>query len=188
MLKRTANQSEVCQYYAFYFDIASPQTHPELWKKLRTEFGPDRKKTKAYPDVHIANAFVGNYLRIELLSRYGDCLQLKNEVSDYFLYMARQTGTLWEKVDADASCNHGFASHIAHCLYRDVLGVAIDPVGKIVKVTLRDVGVSSCSGILPTPDGSIKVSWKHHGDRIICETTVPEGYQCVKKNLTDKKF
>ena len=41
-LRVTRNRSEVCQYFAFYFDAASPATHQELWRRLREQFGPKR--------------------------------------------------------------------------------------------------------------------------------------------------
>ena len=91
---------------------------------LVKEFGPQRKQTKAFPEVHPANAFIGNVLRLELLSRYGLCQQLLDESLAYQLYMADRTGTLWENDGAYASCDHGFASHGGvHVLYRDVLGL-----------------------------------------------------------------
>ena len=104
-------------------ELFRPETHAELWKALREKFGPDRKETKAFPDVHMANSFIGNMLRMELLSRGGRGQQILDESIAYLLYMAERTGTLWENVGAYASCNHGFASHIVHTLYRDVLGL-----------------------------------------------------------------
>lgn len=111
-LKLTQNTTEVCQYYAFYFKIANPQTHERLWKTLVSDFGPKRKQCNPYPDVYFANAFIGNYLRFELLSRYGFTQQILDESTDYLFYMAERTGTLWENDGVSASCNHGFASHI----------------------------------------------------------------------------
>ena len=32
----------------------------------------------------------------------------------WYTYMADTTGTLWELVASQASCNHGFASHVIH--------------------------------------------------------------------------
>ena len=49
---------------------------PELWQRLVKDFGPQRKQTKAFPEIHPANAFIGNMLRLELLSRYGPCQQI----------------------------------------------------------------------------------------------------------------
>ena len=45
---KTGHTTETCQYYAFYFGIASPETHPVLWEKLCTQFGPRRDKEKIY--------------------------------------------------------------------------------------------------------------------------------------------
>ena len=130
-LEVTRNRSEVCQYFAFFFGVASPKTHGQLWKRLRDQFGPDRKETKAFPEVHMANSFIGNMLRMELLSRAGRGQQILDESVAYLLYMAERTGTLWENVGPSASCDHGFASHIVHTLYRDILGVyQIDPPAK----------------------------------------------------------
>ena len=135
-LKVTDQITEVCQYYAFFFNVATPESHPALWKKLTEEFGPNRDTETTYPHVAIANAFIGNYLRVDILSRYGLQEQLISEIEEYFFYMAERTGTLWENVHSQASCNHGFASYIAHVLYRDVLGISnIDYLDN--KVTIR---------------------------------------------------
>jgi len=176
-LQVTRNRSEVCQYFAFFFDVATPQTHKDLWEKLVRQFGPQRKNTKAFPEVHPANAFVGNYLRLELLSRYGYPAQIKRELVDFYLYMADQTGTLWENVGASASCNHGFASHVAHSFYRDILGVRqVDTQNKVVRLTITDVGLDWCSGAIATPDGLVDVRWEKENGKITHRVSVPTGY------------
>ena len=38
----THNRTETCQYYAFFFGVATPETYPHLFKTLRDEFGPKR--------------------------------------------------------------------------------------------------------------------------------------------------
>lgn len=176
-LEVTRNRTEVCQYFAFFFDVATPQTHAKLWDRLVHEFGPQRKTTKAFPEVHPANAFVGNYLRFELLSRYGHPAQIKKELSDYYLYMADRTGTLWENVGAEASCNHGFASHVAHSFYRDLLGVRkIDAQARTVRLQVADVGLDWCQGRLLTPDGPVVVRWWKDKGRTLCHVDLPAGY------------
>jgi len=112
----TGECTETCQYYAFFTGVATPQTHPDLWRTLTTDFGPHC--TTAYPHVHPANAFIGNYLRLMLLAQEGYKEQLLTEIEGYFHYMAQRTGTLWEHVGPTASCNHGFASYVA-CLLLD---------------------------------------------------------------------
>jgi alpha-L-rhamnosidase len=188
-LEVTDNRTEVCQYFAFFFDVANPGTHGKLWDTLRQQFGPARAGTKAYPQVHPANSFVGNYLRLELLSRFGYSRQVKDELIDFFLYMAERTGTLWEHTRTSASCNHGFASHVAHCLYRDVLGVRrVDTQNKIVELRFSDVELEWCEGRIPTPDGPIKVRWWAEGDKIRYEADVPAGYVLKVENLTSRKL
>jgi alpha-L-rhamnosidase len=176
-LEITRNRSEVCQYFAFYFDVATPQTHAELWQRLTHEFGPQRKQTKAYPEIHPANAFVGNVLRLELLSRYGLCQQLLDESLAYQLYMADRTGTLWENDGAYASCNHGFASHGGvHSLYRDVLGLRqVDTVNKKVALRFTNLGLNWCEGSMPTADGPISLRWRKADGKLVYQVIVPAG-------------
>ena len=78
-----------------------------------TDFGPEREAKGLWPNVHKCNAFVGNYLRLELLLKNGLYEQLLQECTGFFEYMADRTGTLWENTYDKASCNHGFASYAA---------------------------------------------------------------------------
>lgn len=114
----TGERSETCQYYAFFFDVADRENYSALFNRLTDEFGPDRAKTGAWPEIYESNSFVGNYLRLDILSRSGLVCQMKKEAAGYFLYMAEKTGTLWENISDCASCDHGFASYIA-CLLLD---------------------------------------------------------------------
>uniref|UniRef100_UPI003564222D alpha-L-rhamnosidase-related protein n=1 Tax=Mariniphaga sp. TaxID=1954475 RepID=UPI003564222D len=181
----TENTTEVCQYYAFFFKIATPESHPDLWKKLITEFGPNRDDTKTFPDVFRANAFIGNYLRMDILSEYGLQSQLLNEIQEYFYSMAEITGTLWENMSAHASCNHGFASYLGHVLYRDVLGISnIDYLEKEVTIRFADIGLDECSGSVPVDDGVIELQWKHSGNQIQYSLNVPEDFTVNVENRT----
>lgn len=115
-LELSGQRTEVCQYYAFFCEIASPRTHGRLWETLVNEFGHDRKMTKRHSEIHYANAFIGYYLRLEIFSRLHMYERLKEEIRDYFLDMAKLTGTLWEYDSIEASCCHGFTSVIAFWL------------------------------------------------------------------------
>jgi len=180
-LKPDTEATETCQYYAFFFGTATPESHPELWKRLVEDFGPNRKKDNKWPDVAFSNAFIGHYLRFECLSKAGLSAQILDEAKGYFSFMAERTGTLWEHVLPMASCSHGFASHIAHVLYRDVLGVKeIDRVNKRVVLCFADVPLSSCSGEIPIGDGALNVSWTRTGDVVRYRCSAPPGYSvCV---------
>jgi alpha-L-rhamnosidase len=179
-LKVTENTTETCQYYAFFFNIATPESHPALWKKLTTEFGPNRH---TYPSVFGANAFIGNYLRMAILSRYGLQNQLILEIQDYFYFMADRTGTLWENMHHYASCNHGFASYIGHLLYRDVLGIShIDYLGKEITIRFTDLVLDSCSGAIPVDDDAVALKWTRSSNRIDYSLKVPQGYKVKIEN------
>jgi alpha-L-rhamnosidase len=176
-LVRTGNRSEACQYYAFFFDVATPETHLELWRTLCEHFGPRRTPPDAYPDVYSCNAFIGNMLRFELLSRYGRSRQLLDEITAYLLPQADLTGTLWENTTACASCNHGFASHVVHTLYRDALGLrGLDAVQRRVTLRFADLDLASCAGRVPTPDGPVSLSWTRQGKSITYRLDAPAGY------------
>ena len=105
--------TETCQYYAFFHAVATPKTHPELWKRLTQEFGPERQKKGLYKEVWPSNAFIGNLLRLIVLKREGCDAQVSREIRGYYLKMAEATGTLWENDRPHSSCNHGFASFLA---------------------------------------------------------------------------
>lgn len=113
--------TEACQYYAFFFDVATPQRDAKLWQILLHDFGPARVQKGLYPQIYPANAFIGNYLRLDILCRYGCTEQLYENIRGYFAYMAERTGTLWENTTPHASCNHGFASHVLY--WMDKLGL-----------------------------------------------------------------
>ena len=115
--------TEACQYYAFFCGVATPEENPVLWERLLNDFGPYRVEKGKWPNladdakwkhVYPANAFIGNYLRLELLCRYGENEKLLENIRGYFLKMAELTGTLWENDSPTASCNHGFASHVVY--------------------------------------------------------------------------
>lgn len=114
-LKRTDRRSEVCQYYAFWFDGISREDYPELFSMLVRRLGP-RRKNGEFPALAPPNMMYGIYMRLDLLMRAGMREQLFEECLYYFLKMAERTGTLWENNDVRASCNHGFAAYAAKWL------------------------------------------------------------------------
>ena len=132
-LKLSGECTETCQYYAFFFKTATPESHPVLWKRLVEDFGPVRMKANSGKDpwrtmelakdckwsnIWPANAFIGNYMRLEILSRAGLGDRVVEDIRGYFLEMADSTGTLWENITPTASCCHGFASYVTVLLAR----------------------------------------------------------------------
>lgn len=98
--------SDVCQSFAFFFGIASPQTDGALWKAYCEKKGI--AKTFLAP-----NLFIGDVLRLELLTLWREFDLAAAEIKAIFLPMAQKTGTLWEMEEDWASCCHGFASYLA---------------------------------------------------------------------------
>ena len=178
-LKPSGECTETCQYYAFFFRTATPESHPGLWKTLVEDFGPGRKRSKKHPEIWPSNAFIGNYLRLECLSREGYGAQILDETKGFFLYMAERTGTLWEHDGPKASCNHGFASHAAMYLYRDVLGVrSIDRANRTVRIApSADIPLDWCEGTLPvSPTEMISVKWRKVDGKPAVEAVLPPGW------------
>ena len=181
-LKLSGKCTETCQYYAFMFRTATPETHPGLWRTLLEDFGPKRHKTKKHPEVYFSNAFIGNYLRLELLSRAGLGRQLLDETKGYFSFMAERTGTLWENDTPHASCNHGFASHAAVFYVKNVLGIAgVDYAGRTVTVQTTDVPIESCEVTLPVPGGEMTYGWVKKDGGISETFRAPPGWRLLHK-------
>ncbi len=189
-LEVTRNCSEVCQYFAFFFKVATRETYPDLWNILKNDFGPHRKENNKYPEVHLANSFIGNVLRAELLTLSGEGDKVLEESVGYLDYMAQRTGTLWENVHDEASLNHGFASHIVYIYDRVALGVCeYDPINKKVKIVFRPLKLDWCEGEIPIgSQQSIKVKWQQDDNTITYSINVPDNYSVDIENLTGKSL
>ena len=179
-LKLSGKCTETCQYYMFLFGVATAASHPQLWRTLLDDFGPKRRTTKKHPEIYFSNAFIGNFLRLELLSRARLDRQLLAETKGYFAYMAERTGTLWENDTPHASCNHGFASHVAVFYVKCVLGIErIDGLAHTVTVRKTDVPLEACEATLPVPGGEIVYGWTKKGGRLAETFRAPEGWRLV---------
>ena len=179
----TTNRTEVCQYMAFYFGLATPQSHPQLWRRLCDEFGPQRDASRVWPEIHKANAIIGNYLRMDLLPRYGLTAKMFAEARAYYLPMAELTGTLWEYDDTRKSCNHGFASHAAHVFFRDFLGLqSIDRQHRVITLRFADLPLEWCEGEIPFDFGNLSLRWWRKGTALNYRIKLPPGYTVKIEN------
>ncbi len=120
-LVKTQNLTEVCQYYAFWFDCASREEYPGLFEELMERLGPNRAEGYL-PEMEKPNAMYGTYMRIDLLMRMGERQRVLDECLRCYGKMAERTGTLWEHNEIAASCDHGFASYAARWLIYALTG------------------------------------------------------------------
>src|SRR5690606_23336979 len=182
--------TEACQYYAFYFDIVSPESHPGLWQIIRDGLGPKRYAdghVDAYPDVYLSNTFMGEYMRMELLCRYGFVAQFIEENTANLMKQVELTGTLWEQQyrTLNTSCSHGFATHVAYLFQRAIAGIdVIDIKNKRIRVVFRDTGLTWCDYSVPLDGGKLSISWKIDRNRLTYSVQVPEGYEFEVLNET----
>ena len=115
-LENTTNHTETAQYYAFHTGVVTKETFPELYDHMMKHFGSNRDPKWDYITVPPSNAFIGNFLRLDIMFEHGEYDALLRDIKAFFLPMAEKTGTLWEHMYDGASCNHGFASHVAYWL------------------------------------------------------------------------
>ena len=111
-LRNYPHVSEAAQYYAILF--GGVDLHDGKYEALRrhvvedfADFVPGERQFCP------KNAFIGLYLRMNVLMNMGDGALLKENVLNFCSGMARDTETLWEYKQRRGSYNHGFAAYIA---------------------------------------------------------------------------
>jgi alpha-L-rhamnosidase len=180
-LRRTGNRTEVCQYYAFESGVATPKSHPVLWKTLRDDFGPKRRLSEhvvaSWPEIHVANSLPGFIIRLDLLSRFGESQTLFEDSIHSFHHMAKLTNTLWEHMDPSDGLCHGFQGHICDLLYRDALALhEVDTVNKRVTLRFTKHSLEWCKGRIPIGDSFIEHEWHKEDGVIRYRLSMPPGY------------
>ncbi|HBF14865.1 MAG TPA: hypothetical protein DDW30_04130 [Clostridiales bacterium] len=121
-LRLCRNCSETCQYYAILFggvDLREP-AYAELKHPVPEVFRADR--TELLEEIIPVNAFIGAYLRLDVLLKLGENQRVLESLSAFFGDMVEKTGTLWELRQCRASLDHGFASY-ALVAMRRALGI-----------------------------------------------------------------
>ena len=112
---RTKNVSEACQYYTILF--GGIDTHDEKYSALmecvKSGFAGFDKGDREFCPI---NAFIGLYLRMNVLSKLGYDDAIVRDVEGFFGAMCDLTGTLWENKEPVGSLDHGFASYVATVL------------------------------------------------------------------------
>lgn len=150
--------TETCQYYAFFFGVATRESHGTLYRRMIEEFGPKRDASRVYPDIAPSNMIIGLYMREDLLMQDGDISRMYDEECAVFYRMASETGTLWEHLALHCSLNHGFASYCAVWLVYMLTGYRGMRDGVAV-LDSRTLGVD-CEIALPIGDRYLTVTVK----------------------------
>lgn len=148
-LVRTKNLTEVCQYYAFWFDCTDRAHYPALFEELTERLG-GRRAEGYLPGMEKPNVMYGIYMRIDLLMRAGERRKVLEECIQVFGKMAERTGTLWENNNISASCDHGFASYAARWIVWALTGYDVLSEGP---AAVEGIGID-CDVSLPRADGS----------------------------------
>jgi len=182
-LNASGNHTEACQYYAFFCDVATPHTHPALWRELVEQCS--LTPGVAHPELPRAGALPAQHLRMILLSRYGETRRLAREIRDSFLPMVDLTGTLWEHEHPRNSCNHGFASHAAPLLIQNILGVTVDRRARTIQLRVPDLDLTWCRARIPLGDSALEIGWERDdaGVRVYLDR-VPAGWTFSEQTTT----
>jgi alpha-L-rhamnosidase len=184
-LKVTGNKSEVCQYYAFFFGVAD-ETHMQFWDlkdMLLNVFDPDRKDKNIIPEVAYANAFIGYYLRMELLLKWRRYQQVIDELKCYFYKMAVTTGTLWEFDEPTGSLNHGFASFAGVAVIRALLGIQeINETEKYIKLDFENINMEAEVRV-GTSLGYVTVKRELQNGNYAIDYDIPIGFKLKKEDV-----
>lgn len=152
-LKQSGLLTEVCQYYAFWFDCITKEEYPALYEELMTRLGTNRAD-EYLPEVGKPNVMYGLYMRIDLLMREGARESVLKECIRLFENMAERTGTLWEHNGIYASCDHGFAAYAAKWIVYALTGY--DCMGD-QKVAKNGIGI----------DCEIRIPKSVHGEEYL---------------------
>lgn len=104
--------TEICQYYAILFSNVNlaDKKYGYLLNLIKNVFGAVRKQPM--DNIVEINAFIGIYLRLEVLLKLREYELAITDIKDFFGHMEQSTGTLWEYRQEKGSKDHGFASYV----------------------------------------------------------------------------
>lgn len=179
------DSTEAAQYYAFHFGLATPESHSELWDQIVHLLGPTRDPQNILPQVYPADVFIGCYLRLNILARYGKAEAVVKDLREFFYNQAAATGTLWEHAHDKYSMNHGFTSQICCVLNQVVLGIKkINRMEKRIDLRFLQVPVEWCRGKVPMEEDELEIDWWKADNRLHYSVRMPDGYTIRIENLS----
>lgn len=121
--------SEACQYTILWAELFTKEEIPVVARAVVRAMGP-APQTIPSPQIGASGLFIGLCIRMDLLAKWGEYETLLRELRALYLpQLSEGPGTLWENRELNTSSRcHGFASHTAVHLIRDILGLDIPQV------------------------------------------------------------
>ena len=166
----TNNYSETCQYYALFCGMSQGA---EFEKYLFETYGTE--SASKLPEA--SNMLTGHCLRLWWLLDRGYKKECIAEAKRMFLGMAKQTGTLWENDNPNASCNHGFTSIVTVFLTEAIFGYkGYDAKQKILKFDEDFCEDMNCKIALTIEGKTLEINIEN-GERTIINDT---DYKIIK--------
>lgn len=179
--------SEACQYYCYWTGTETPEHTPDLFDRVVEEYGICPRKLPSNTYVTPAEIFIGLFIRLDMLSKYGCYDYLKEEIRHLFGYMLDHgPGTFWESQAPSTSRCHGFTSHAGVWLVRDFLGLqSIDEQALEITIAPHPEGMRWANGSTITNHGPVFLEWRTDRTHVWLNLSAPKEYT-VKWNLPEE--
>ena len=180
-LHKRGNISEAAQYTIIWSGLFDRAEMPHYFWRLIHTTGPARE-FECDTRLGKAQLFIGLCIRLDMLSRLGEYdIMLRELHAIYDPQLREGPGTLWENLDVlNTSRCHGFSSHAAVLLTRDILGLGEpDEVNKTVHIAPHPCGLRWARGVVNTSDGLISYAWRLEEGELKAQLTLPEGWRAI---------
>ena len=155
--------------------------HPQVCERVIHGCGPFKNPRNTAVMLAQTNMFIGYCIRLDLLSKYGEYELMLREIlklSDDMLSVG--PGTLWECFTEDSSRCHGFMSHIAFLLTKDILGLhPADEINKTIRIAPHCCGLKWAKGTAQTLGGAVSVSWADCKEAFELLVNAPKDYRLI---------
>ena len=167
-------KSEVCQYYAFFTEVATPERDAALHAAITADADGLVKREGLIP----ADAFIGWMLRCQLLSDWGLSGELCRAAKRYYGRMAEENGTLWEFADGHDSRCHAFASNVGALIMKATLGIReIDWAKREIRFARAPGELASVEAFVPLgPEGGAEVGVHVENGKPVRTVRLPSGW------------
>ena len=129
VLQGNGMHSEACVYTILWSEVFRKEEIPDVVHAVAEAMGPAPTLPR-YPVVGGSGLFIGLCIRLDLLAKLGEYDVLLRDIRAIFEPQLKEgPGTLWENQALSTSSRcHGFTSHTAVHLLRDLLGLDIPQV------------------------------------------------------------